>query len=181
MVGIFFKGCCSHRAPRRRLLSTVAQSSSKCTRSPQDPQQGDLVGLFLNSGISGSLRDWDADSPSPMNSSLNWIGFVLLLRLSCPPTRHNPPASPGWVTLYEAGVLSSQTPLRPQLGCCFLQEAFHYPLPPWIPCMHLVLLPECICIRAQLKGRQESCVTHLPSPEPNRAWHTVGTQTMCVG
>lgn len=56
MVGIFFKVCCSHRAPRRR-LPTVSQFSSTCVQKPEDPQQGDLVDLFFTSRIFGSLRD----------------------------------------------------------------------------------------------------------------------------
>lgn len=168
------------------MLSTVVQFSSKCTRRLQDPQQGDSVGLFFDSGISGSLRDVGCRLSLPFEQFPQLrIRFLLLLRLSCFPTQHNSPPLTTWVTLYVAGILSLQIlSSGPSLDVSSSRKASTT----LCPLGSLACALSCcqsvengICIRAQLKGRRGSRFIHLPSPEPSRAWHTVGTQTKYAG
>lgn len=177
MVGIFFQSlwftCRAHR--RRAHSGSMSPPNGSCATRPQDPPQGNSAGLFFNLGNSGGLRDVVCRRP------LSYAQFpqlriepLLVLRLYCPPTLHSLGGS-----------------LR---GWCLLQASVWMSLPPGsllLPSPHLGSLAHTspgsqrvikgICIHAQLKGRQGSCLLYLPSPEPSSAWHIVGTQNMCAG
>lgn len=96
------------------------------------------------------------------------IRFLLLLRLSCSPTPHNSPVLTARVTVPRWYPLSSDTSLRPQFGCCFLQEAFHYSFPLFEPLAYTLSCYQSvvndICVHAQLKGK--AGIMLYPSPIP---------------